>query len=222
MTRGDTAVMTTDRRLTDLLMASAALHSHLCPRQVLGVRMSQLAGELLGLDLPQRDKRLITIVETDGCAADGVAVGAGCWVGRRTLRIEDSGKVAATYTDSLTGRSIRIWPRPEARHVAAEFAPPTDDRWWAQLIGYQRMPDALLLAWQPVELVTPVEALVSRPGVRVVCSACGEEIMNEREVERAGRTLCRACAGQSYYRSAAGGVAGSQAVDALVGALARR
>jgi formylmethanofuran dehydrogenase subunit E len=84
--------------LNELLEASAALHHHLCPRQVLGVRMGRLAGRLLGLDLPQSDtqasglsasKRLLTIMETDGCAADGVAVATGCWVGRRTLRIED-------------------------------------------------------------------------------------------------------------------------------------
>lgn len=214
--------MTPNRRLANLLMASAELHAHLCPRQVLGVRMSLLAGELLGLDLPQRDKRLITIVETDGCAADGVAVAAGCWVGRRTLRIEDFGKVAATYTDSQTGRSVRIWPRPEARRSAGQFAPPTDDRWRAQLIGYQRMPDELLLDWRPVALITPVEALVSRPGLRAICAACGEEIMNEREVERDGLTLCRACAGQAYCRTLEGDVASAEAIDALTGSLAWR
>ena len=31
------------------LELSAARHSHLCPRQVLGVRMGMLAGKLLGL-----------------------------------------------------------------------------------------------------------------------------------------------------------------------------
>lgn len=184
--------------------------------------MSLLAGELLGLDLPQRDKRLVAIVETDGCAADGVAVAAGCWVGRRTLRVEDYGKVAATYTDSHTGRSVRVWPRPEARRLAGQFAPPTDDRWWAQLIGYQRMPAAMLLDWQAVTLVTPIESLVSRPGLRSICAACGEEVMNEREVERDGLTLCRPCAGQAYYRSVEGAAASSGAAEALAGAIAGR
>lgn len=49
------------RSLSELLGASAALHRHLCPRQVLGVRMGVWAGELLGLDVPQADKRLLTI-----------------------------------------------------------------------------------------------------------------------------------------------------------------
>ena len=214
--------MTTDRRLAELLMASAELHAHLCPRQVLGVRMSLLAGDLLGLDLPQRDKRLITIVETDGCAADGVAVAAGCWVGRRTLRVEDFGKVAATYVDSKTGCSVRITPRREARRLAGQYAPPTDDRWWAQLIGYQRMPNELLLDWRSVALRTPVEDLVSRPGLRAICAVCGEEVMNEREVERDGLTLCRACAGQTYYSSRGSDVASLDVVDTRAGSLAWR
>ncbi|MCC6175174.1 MAG: formylmethanofuran dehydrogenase, partial [Chloroflexi bacterium] len=40
------------------------LHARLCPRQILGARIGLYAGELLGLDLPQTDKRLLAIVET--------------------------------------------------------------------------------------------------------------------------------------------------------------
>lgn len=188
--------------LDELLQTSAARHEHLCPRQVLGVRMALLAGQLLDLDLPRSDKRLLTIVETDGCAADGVAVASGCTVGRRTLRVEDFGKVAATFVDTHAGRAIRIVPRGQARELALAFAAEIDDRWQAQLIGYQRMPDVLLLDWQWVELLTPISTLVSQPGLRTACRSCGEEIINEREVIRDGIVLCRACSGQAYYRPA--------------------
>ncbi len=85
------------KTLDELLAASAALHRHLCPRQVLGVQMGRLAAELLQLELPQSDKRLLTIVETDGCFSTGVSVATNCWVGRRTLRVEDYGKVACNF-----------------------------------------------------------------------------------------------------------------------------
>lgn len=98
----------TNETLTKLLEATSALHRHLCPRQVLGVRMGMLAGELLTLDLPRANKRLLTIVETDGCFADGVAVATNCWVGRRTLRVNDYGKIAATLRSSTNGGSVRI------------------------------------------------------------------------------------------------------------------
>ncbi|MCC6315038.1 MAG: formylmethanofuran dehydrogenase, partial [Thermomicrobiales bacterium] len=188
--------------LHELLQASAERHAHLCPRQVLGVRMALLAGKLLGLNVPQQDKRLLTIVETDGCAADGIEIGAGCSIGRRTLRVEDFGKVAATFIDTRLDRALRIVPRQSARALAAHYAPAAPDRWHAQLLGYQRMPSSLLFGWQWVTLTTPLAEIVSRPGARAVCQACREEIINEREVRRDGMVLCRPCAGQSYYRLA--------------------
>lgn len=185
--------------LQELLAASAALHRHLCPRQVLGVRMGIMAGRLLSLCLPQTDKRLLTFIETDGCFADGVAVATGCGVGRRTLRLEDFGKAAATFVDTRTGRSVRIAPSFEARTLAGDYAPEACNKWEAYLIGYQRMPEDLLFAWQWVTLATSIDAVVSHAGGRAVCQVCGEEIVNEREVIREEMVLCRACAGQAYY-----------------------
>jgi formylmethanofuran dehydrogenase subunit E len=186
----------------ELLEASAVLHRHLCPRQVLGVRIGMWAGELLGLDLPQASdvKRLLSIVETDGCFSDGVAVACNCWVGRRTMRLEDYGKVAATFVDTQTGCAVRIVPRPGARAAARAYAPRARNTWEAQLLGYQRIPASELLTRQAVQLNTPIERLLSRPGVRVCCDICGEEILNERQVVHEDTTLCRPCAGQGYYQ----------------------
>jgi formylmethanofuran dehydrogenase subunit E len=64
------------------------------------------------------------------------------------------------------------------------------------------MPDEEMFTIADVQLKMSVEAIVSRPGVRVNCDGCGEEIMNERESHHEGLTLCRACAGQAYYRLA--------------------
>ena len=185
--------------LSELLDQSAALHRHLCPRQVLGVRMGLWAGELFHLELPQPQKRLLAIVETDGCFADGVAVAANCWVGRRTLRVEDYGKAAATFVDTDDGRAWRIAPHPAARRRAPAYAPGAANRWEAMLLGYQAMPAAELLVATLVVLRVPVETLVSRAGVRATCEACGEEIINEREVMVDGRIFCRGCAGGGYY-----------------------
>jgi len=166
--------------------------------------MGLAGGRLVGIDVPQADKGLFTVVETDGCGADGVSVATNCWVGHRTLRVEDYGKMAATFVNRASGRGVRIPPRAEARDRAAARAPEAEDRWHAMLLGYQRLPDAELLAWAPVELVTPVETLMSRPGARAVCAECGEEIMNEREILAGGRPLCRPCARGAYYVPASG------------------
>ncbi|HRQ40075.1 MAG TPA: FmdE family protein [Chloroflexota bacterium] len=191
--------------LTSLLEQSAALHHHLCPRQVLGVRMGMLAGKLLALELPQTNKRLLTIVETDGCFNDGISVATNCWVGRRTMRVEDLGKVAATFVDTRTETAVRLFPSPHVRQLAPTCAPEAQNRWQGYLLGYQRIPDEDLFVFQQVQLHIPVSQLISRAGARVVCDACGEEIINEREVALVQTVLCRTCAGGGYYTVAAGG-----------------
>ena len=185
--------------LAGLLEQSAELHKHLCPRQILGARMGVYAGELLGLELPQTSKRLYTLVETDGCFADGVSVATGCWMGRRTMRLVDYGKVAATFVDSKTWRAVRVWPNPAARELAARYAPGAKSRWHAYLAAYQVMPPTELLLDRAVELTIDLKALISRPGVRAECERCGEEIINQREVVRNDATFCRACADGAYY-----------------------
>ena len=185
--------------LNELLNRSAALHDHLCPRQVLGVRMGLLAKLKLSLALPQTDKRLLTIVETDGCFADGISVSTGCTIGHRTLRVEDYGKVAATFVDTKTGQAIRIAPRCEARSTARSYALEARNRWEAQLLGYQRMSIDDLYTIQNVELTTPIEMIVSRAGLKVVCDICGEEIINGREMSYGGRVWCQACLMGAYY-----------------------
>ncbi len=193
-------------RLEELLQVCAARHEHLCPRQVLGVRMGLLGAARLGIAAPQRDKRLIALLEIDGCAADGIAVATGCCVGRRTMFLFDFGKLAATLVDTKTGTALRVTPAPGARDRAWLYVPEATARWQAQLLGYQRMPDDDLLLVQEVSLCFSLQGLLSEHGHRVACDLCGEEIINEREVCRDGVVLCRACAGQRYYEPAGGGL----------------
>ena len=185
--------------LSQLLSQSAQMHSHLCPRQVLGARMGIYAGKILAVELPQTDKRVHTFVETDGCAADGISVATGCWLGRRTLHALDFGKIAATFVDSQTGQAVRIYPHPDCRRDALHYAPHARNRFQAQLEAYQAMPDEALFVARNVKLTVALEALISRKAARAFCQRCGEEIMNEREVFLDGEVLCRGCAGEAYY-----------------------
>lgn len=185
--------------LSAILEISAAQHRHLCPRQVLGARIGLAGAAALGLDVPRRDKRLLIIVETDGCFADGVVAATGCTMGHRTLRLADYGKVAATFVDVQTETAVRVAPQPDIRQKAHAYAPDEKKHYYAQLLSYQRMPDVELLTIQPVRLTTPVRQIVSRNGVRVNCAGCGEEIINEREVMVGERPFCAACAGPAYY-----------------------
>ncbi len=183
-----------------LLEKSAHGHSHLCPRQILGVRMGLLGLKTIGFDAPPAKKRLLVIVETDGCFADGITAATNCTVGHRTLRVEDFGKAAAVFIDTLTGQTLRIAPALDVRQRAYAYAPGESRHYYAQMQAYQVMPDDEMFTVTPVLLNISSDALVSRPGIRVHCDACGEEIMNEREIKHHELTLCRSCAGNSYYQ----------------------
>lgn len=188
------------RTLDEILHESSARHKHLCPRQVLGARMGLYASELLGLELPRRDKRLLVIAETDGCTVDGLIAATGCHIGGRTLRILDFGKVAATFIDTHTGSAFRLAPTPESRSLAMDHAPAVCTPWEAMLKGYQVIPNEDLFKVRAVRLAVPLAEILSKPGRKSECMQCGEEIINGREVARDGMTLCRACAGDGYFQ----------------------
>jgi formylmethanofuran dehydrogenase subunit E len=182
------------------LERSCARHNHLCPRQVLGVRIGLFAAQTFNTPPGENPgKRLLAIVESDGCFSDGIEVATGCTLGHRRLRLEDYGKIAATFVDTQTGRAVRISPRLDARRRASDCLPQEPHHYFAQLQAYQVLPDDELLIVQEIALVSCAERILSRPGARVTCSLCGEEIINERELLRGGQILCRSCAGDGYF-----------------------
>jgi formylmethanofuran dehydrogenase subunit E len=183
-----------------LLELSSRDHAHLCPRQILGVRMGLAGMKALGFNELPTKKQMLVISETDGCFVDGVIAATGCTVGHRTLRVEDYGKVAATFVDATTGKAVRITPALDVREKAYSYAPNEPRHYFAQMQAYQVMPDEEMLSLQEVTLNTSLERILSRPGMRVNCDLCGEEIMNEREVRRNELTLCLSCAHGGYYQ----------------------
>ncbi len=186
--------------LYTLLQKSATDHSHLCPRQVLGVRMGLAGLAAVGVKAPVTPRTALVIIETAGCFADGIRVATGATVGHRTLRVEDTGKIAATFTCLDGEASVRLAPNSNIRTLALEYASQEKRNYFAQLKGYQLMPDDELFSFQRVDLVIPAGQIMSRQSARATCSKCGEEIINEREVVLEGKTLCRTCAFGGYYR----------------------
>lgn len=175
-------------------------HSHLCPRQILGVRIGLKGMADLALQLFTKPKHLLIISETDGCFVDGVIAATNCTVGHRNLRIEDYGKIAATFINTKTNYAIRIAPALDVREKAYHYAPEEKRHYFAQMQAYQTMPDDELLTVQEIELNFSVEEIISRAGRRVNCEKCGEEIINEREVILEGKIYCKPCAEGGYYQ----------------------
>ena len=186
--------------LKPFLTIASSDHKHLCPRQILGVRFGLKGMAVLGFEVSLRHKHLLVISETDGCFIDGVMAVTKCTVGHRTLRIEDYGKVAATFVNVKTGQATRIAPTSDVRERAYIYSPEEKRHYFAQMKAYQIMPDDELMSIQEVTLNFSLDELISHSGKRVNCESCGEEIINEREVMMDGKILCRSCSEGGYYQ----------------------
>jgi formylmethanofuran dehydrogenase subunit E len=164
--------------------------------------MAVCALNQLGIDDPtgKDRKRLITYVEIDRCATDAISVVTGCRLGKRALKFRDFGKMAATFCDLETGRSVRIAARESSKERAGELYPNVEGKNRQQMLAYREMPETELFDIQWVQVDIEPKEMPGYKAGRITCAECGEGINFSREVVVAGRTLCKSCAGERYYR----------------------
>ena len=178
-----------------LLKSSADAHGHLCPGQVVGVRMAMLGCRLIGLDEPRRHdqiKKLIIYVEMDRCTADAVAHVTGVKLGRRSLKFMDYGIMAATFVNLETGKAFRVVSTEEARSLADAYAPEIAEKSARQLDAYKRMPDSVLFRVQQVRVKINDCDLPGPTRYKVPCSRCGQVVRDRREVIKNGADTVQA------------------------------
>jgi formylmethanofuran dehydrogenase subunit E len=188
------------KTLEEYVALASQSHGHMCPGQILGIRMAMLGLRSLGIDDPVKArKRLLTFVEIDRCATDAVSLVTGCRLGKRSLKYLDYGKVAATFVDLETGRAVRVAARDDARAKAKALFPAIADSSQAQLEAYKVMENDDLFNLQAVRVKLKPGDLPGRPRSRVTCAQCGEGVNDGRERRLGDRVLCRSCAGESYY-----------------------
>jgi formylmethanofuran dehydrogenase subunit E len=186
---------------TSLLEESVHIHGHMCPGQVLGVKMSMLGLREIEISDPKgKDKKsIIVFVEMDRCATDAVQSVTGCSLGHRTMKFMDYGKMAATFVNLKTGRAVRVSAKDESRQKAKEYFPGIENKYEAQLEAYKIMQDEGLFDIMEVQVKLGPEDMPGRPLRRVKCDSCGEYVQDMREVYRDGKVLCRPCADSGYY-----------------------
>ena len=182
--------------LEALLPKAEAAHGHMCPGQILGVRMALLGLKSLGIDDPLGTdrKRLVTFVEIDRCATDAIGMVTGCRLGKRTLKFRDWGKMAATFVDVASGRGVRIVALEDSRELARKLFPHIESKSAQQMAAYRELPDAELFLEQPVYVEVDEAELPGFKADRVVCAQCGEGVNFGRFIEAKGRKLCLSCA----------------------------
>ncbi len=184
-----------------LLEESVRIHGHLCPGQVLGVRMSILGLTKVNILEPKgKDRKsLIVYVEIDRCATDAIQSVTGCSLGHRTMKFFDYGKMAATFLNIKENKAVRILAKEDARQKAKDYFPDIEDKYKAQLEAYKIMPESELFEIMDVKVEIRHEDLPGRPISHVKCDLCGEFVQDLREIKCTDKTLCKHCAEGGYY-----------------------
>jgi formylmethanofuran dehydrogenase subunit E len=188
-----------------LLAGSVAAHGHLCPGQIVGVRMAMLGLRLLNFQAPPtylQLKQLIVFVEMDRCTGDAVAFVTNVKLGRRSLKFADYGIMAATFVNLGTDRAFRIISTEESRDLAALYAPGEPDHRQQQTAAYKVMPDSVMFRVQEVRVELSPFDMPGPTRHKATCMKCGQVVRDNREVRQNGFVYCRPCAAGAYFTGA--------------------
>ena len=184
--------------LVKCLEDAKQFHGDLCAGITLGTRMSILGLKAIGIEDPKgKDrKNIIVFAETDRCVTDALLATTGCHPGKRTMKIFDYGKMAATFVNLKTGKAVRINIKNKDGNKKLireeiEQNPHTDE--------YTLMPAEDLFNIVEVSVNLKPEDLPGKPLYIVTCSSCGERIMDAREVVDGCKIFCRPCASDNFY-----------------------
>lgn len=195
-----------------LLQKSAELRGHLCLGLPLGLKMAILGIKKLNMEDNLKRRNLMVFVEVNRCIADAIQIATGCTAGSRSLRLMDYGKVAATFVDTTSGRGVRVVPKRDLLKLALKTAvadgiikegekvqESSELERKILMHAYTKMLAEELLDVEEVMVPLKPNDLPSESSHKVVCSQCGETILDNKEVIEEGKIKCKACAYGAYY-----------------------
>ncbi len=192
-----------DKDFQSLLDEAVRFHGHLCGGQVIGVRMAMAGLRQLGIKAPRSEegRDLIIYVEIDRCAADAIIAVTGRTPGKRSIKMMDYGKLAATFVDTRRGKAVRVSVRADSSEKVRQIVQANgEDGQQAQMAALATIEEESLLRIQKVSVKLKPEDLPGEPLDTVTCRRCGESVKDRRQVSVEGKTLCKPCAqGQDYY-----------------------
>jgi formylmethanofuran dehydrogenase subunit E len=193
----------------ELLAFGQRFHGHKCPAMPMGLRVALAAMKQLGVQHAP-DGQLEAILELDEehcatCFADGVQVATGCTYGKGNIKRLGYGKWGLTLVDKKSGRAVRVVPKAEAMMKSKQSK-------------FMEMRKAGIPASKvPAEIADPlVEMVVNAPDEAlldigavvthewqdaahtfesVVCSECGEMVVERNARLKNGQTVCIPCSG---------------------------
>jgi formylmethanofuran dehydrogenase subunit E len=185
----------------EMLLAEAGrFHGDICPGIQIGTRKTMCGLKRIGLkDPPGADrKKLMVFVEIDRCATDAIMALTGCRPGKRTMKIRDYGKMAATFINLDSGKAVRVAIKLEKEEGKRENP------------DFGGIPEEDLFSILDVEVPLRPEDMPGKPLRRCQCARCGAIVLDGRDIIVEGEAICRPCFEQAnYYRLADPACAGA-------------
>ena len=202
--------------LEGLLYRAGMLHGHLCPYLAYGVLAGYAAMRILGVKNTGMEE-VVAIVETNNCFSDGVQMVTGCTFGNNALIFRDLGKTAVTVV-KRDGSAVRISLDPDFENSRMKQYPEAYALWDKVVVKRedvsvedQRRLMELFAEMALRELKQPIDEMfhIKRLKVKVpdyapiyssvICSVCGEKVVEPKARVKDGKPICIECAGDEYY-----------------------
>jgi formylmethanofuran dehydrogenase subunit E len=162
---------------------------------VLGVHLAERGMEVIGTNDP---KKMIVYVENDRCIADAIQILTGTRLGRRSMKLMNYGKMAATFINTQTGASYRVWVSGKINEMIGKVDLPKEDKKKQYELVLQ-LPSDDVVSVQKVVVNIPPEEMPGKPKRTVICVQCGEKVMDGKDITTPEGSKCLACSQGSYY-----------------------
>jgi len=178
-----------------LVSEAGKFHGEICTGIEIGTRMTMSGLKRIGIFDPKGAdrKKLIVFVEIDRCCTDAIMALTGCKPGKRTMKIRDYGKMAATFINLETGKAVRVAMKRRQKSSDGSTPKKTD---------FAGASEEEIFSITDVEVPLRHEDMPGKPLRRVLCACCGEDIMDGREMDHQGEALCLPCfEKRTYYRA---------------------
>ena len=176
-----------------LVAEAGKFHGGICHGIKTGTRMTMSGLERIGIVDPKGAdrKKLMVFVEIDRCCTDAIMALTGCRPGKRTMKIREYGKMAATFINLETEKAVRVSVKADKNTDAGKMDPP----------DMATAPEKMLFDIADVKVVMTPEEMPGKSMRRTICGCCGEYVLDGRESECEHGSFCRPCVEKENYYS---------------------
>lgn len=158
-------------------------HGHECPGLAIGYKMASTAMERLEL-LRAEDEELVAIVENDACGVDALQCVTGCTFGKGNLRFRDYGKHVYTIYSRSKRTGVRVVFHGKGIPEGLRENRSAFTKWILSASS------ASIISVTPIKISEPEPARIRES---IPCALCGENVMESRIRQLAGKPTCIPC-----------------------------